>query len=224
VSVLSIPEEHASGLARLQSLSRENASLLRDALASAAARKQSADVSPTDIGPIEGVPESDVEQIVDAISGLHHARAFFETPLNEFLDDVVEAMKSAPNSGFSSTGGGALDTFKERVRGFLNIEELALAAKSNVLRFEHERTLHSLRILTDARPIFGIDVEKPPEAIAIGHMLKIAYHRGGKVEEEFFALDEGDLQTLKKAVQRAELKANSLRTMLAKQLKVISQE
>jgi hypothetical protein len=223
VPFLKIPDEHAAGLVKLQSLSSEKSSLLRDALASAAAKKDSADFSPTDIGPIEGLAETEVEDIVDAITGLYHAHAFYETPINQFLDEIVATMKAARKSGFS-TDVGAIDTFKERVRSFLDINQIALAAKSNVLGFEHERIVHGLRILTDARPIFGIDVEKPPEAIAIGHMLKLAYHRGGRVEEEFFALDEEDLQTLKKAVQRAELKAISLRSMLATHMRVIRQE
>ena len=223
MAVLNIPEEHASGLTKLQSLPKEKASLLREALTSAAEKKDGAEFSPSDLRPIDGVPEDDIEQIVDAITGLHHARAFFETPIDEFVDDVVESLRSAPKSGFSS-GTAAIHAFKERMRDFLEIDQLALAAKSNVLRFEHERILQSLKILTDVRPIFGIDVEKPPEAVAIGHMLKVAYRRGGRLEEEFFALDEDDLRSLKNAVQRAESKANSLRAMLAKQLKIIGQQ
>jgi len=223
VPVLKIPEEQISGLTKLQALSPEIASRLRDALASAAAKKESAEFSPADLGTIEGLQEPDIEEILDTITGLHHARAFYETPINEFVDDIVASLKSLPRSKFS-TEPGAISTFKERIRGFLDLSQLALAAKNNVLRFEHERTLHGIRILTDARPIFGSDVEKPPEAIAIGYMLKLSYRRNGRLEEEFFALDEGDLQTLKKAVGRAESKAISLRTVLAKQIKVMSQE
>ncbi len=221
--VLKIPEEHVSGLTKLQSLSSETTARLRDALALAASRKESADFSPADIGAVEGLPEVEVEEIVDAVTGLHHARAFYETPMGDFLNDVIVSLRTAPRSKFL-TEVSAIDSFKERLRDFLGIDQLALAAKSNVLRFEHERTLHGIRILTDARPIFGSDVEKPPEAVAIGHTLKLSYHRGGRLEEEFFALDEQDLETLKKAVKRAESKANSLRTMLAKQVKVMSPE
>jgi len=62
--------------------------------------------------------------------------------------------------------------------------------------------VHSVRILTDARPIFGNNIEKPPEAIAIIHTLKIAYHRSGRLEEQFFAFDEHDLKELRSAVER----------------------
>jgi hypothetical protein len=222
VPFFKIPEEQVSGLAKLQALSPEIVSRLRDALALAAAKKESADFLPADIGTIEGLEEPDIEELVDAITALHHARAFYETPINEFVDDVIASLKSTPRSKFS-TEAGAISAFKERIRGFLDLSQLALAAKSNVLRFEHERTMHGVRILTDARPIFGTDVEKPPEAIALSYVLKLSYRRNGRLEEEFFAMDEEDLQSLKKAVSRAELKAMSLRTVLAKQIKVMSQ-
>lgn len=82
-----------------------------------------------------------------------------------------------------------------------------------------------MRILTDIRPIFGNNVEEPPEAVVIMHTLKMAYHRGGRVDEVFFAMDETDLGDLKAAVARAELKAKSILATLAKtQLKVITEE
>jgi hypothetical protein len=224
VSPLRIPSEDQAGLAKLHSLSDHAASALRSALASAAIEKESADLSAEDIGPIEGLSSANLDQILEAITGLHHARAFAEVPLDEFVNDVSESIRSTAHPDFPTTGP-ALDQFKDRLRTFLAIDAIARAAKSNVLRYEHERTVHSLRILTDARPIFGNDVEEPPEAIAIIHTLKIAYHRSGRLEEEFFVFDEQDLKALKNAVERAELKANSLRAALTKShLKVLSGE
>ncbi len=65
------------------------------------------------------------------------------------------------------------------------------------------------------RPVFGSDVEKPPGVVVVTHTLKVAYHRAQELEEIFFALDEEDLQELKKAVVRAESKAKSIRAALA---------
>jgi hypothetical protein len=93
---------------------------------------------------------------------------------------------------------------------------MSLAAKSTVLRYEQERTVHAVRIFTDARPIFGPGAESPEAAIIL-YNLKIAFHHAGRgIEEIFFSLDENDLQQLKKAIQRAELKAASLGSVLAK--------
>jgi len=223
VSPLRIPSEHQAGLAKLHSLSDDTASALQSAIASAAVKKESAELSVEDIEPIEGLSPAVLDEILEVITGLHHARAYADVPLDEFVSDVSGSIRSTVDPDFPTTGP-ALDRFKDRLKAFLGIDAIARAAKSNVLRYEQERTVHGVRILTDARPIFGNSVEEPPEAIAIIHTLKIAYHRAGRLEEEFFAFDEHDLKELKNAVERAERKANSLRAVLTKsQLKVLSE-
>jgi hypothetical protein len=224
VSPLRIPSEHQAGLVKLYSLTDETASALRSALASAAVEKESAELSAEDIEPIEGLAPAILDQILEVITGLHHARAYADVPLEEFVNDVSGSIRSTTERDFPTTGP-ALDRFKDRLKAFLAIDAIARAAKSNIVRYEQERTVHGVRILTDARPIFGNNVEEPPEAIAIIHTLKIAYHRSGRLEEEFFAFDEHDLKELKNAVERAELKANSLRAVLTKShLKVLTEE
>jgi hypothetical protein len=133
-------------------------------------------------------------------------------------------LQAAAPSDFPATAE-AIGKFRKRVQEFLVIGGITRSAKTDLLRYEHERSVHSLRILTDVRPVFGNNVEEPPEATVIIHTLKLAYHRGGRLEEAFFGMDESDLQNLKEAVARAELKAKSIRAALAKaQLKVISEE
>ena len=224
MALLTIPAEHQVGLVKLQALSDPTASRLLSALAFAAEKKQSAYLSPEDLAPIEGLQREQLEQILDAVSGVQHARAYAETPLDEFVKDVSETMRSAVHLNFP-TPEGAIRQFEERLRKFLDIAAFARAAKGDILMYEHERTVHGLRILTDARPIFGNSVEEPPEAVAIVHTLKIAYHRGGRLEEEYFAFDEIDLEELREIVERAELKAKSLRAALKKSdLKVLREE
>ncbi len=217
---IKVPPDHIPALVKLSSLSALTASSLQTAVASAAARMGSRDLSPKEVGPIAGLNEMDLEQILEAVTGLQHVQAFTEISIDELLSDVSESVRSANQADVPAAD---IKELKERLRVFLNNQDLAIAAKTNVLRYEHERVLHSLRILTDARPIFGNDVQKPPELMTIDHILKIAFHRAGRLEEEFFALDEDDLKTLKEAVQRAEQKANSLRALLTKsQIKVAS--
>jgi hypothetical protein len=223
VSPLRIPSEHQAGLVKLHSLSDQTASALRSALAYAAEEKESAELSAEDVKPVEGLSPAVLDQILEVITGLHHARAYADVSLDEFVNDVSGSIQSTVDPDFPKTGP-ALDRFKVRLKAFLGIDAIARAAKSNVVRYEQERTMHGVRILTDARPIFGNDVKEPPEAIAIIHTLKIAYHRSGRLEEEFFAFDEHDLEELKNAVERAELKASGLRAVLTKSgLKVLSE-
>ena len=212
---LSIPREHQVGLAKLQALADLPATHLLSALASAVEKTQSAYFAPDDLGPIEGIPQNELAEILDAVSGIYHARANAEVPLEEFVKDVTETMRSAYKIDFP-TSESAIQKFEGRLTQFMSIATLARAAKGDILMYEHERTVYDLKILTDARPIFGDSVAEPPEALEVMHTLKIAFHRGSRHEEEFFALDESDLAELRRVVERAELKAKSLRAALKK--------
>jgi hypothetical protein len=212
VALLSIPKEHQAGLAKLQALPDRSASKLLLALKSAAEKTQNAYLSPEDLGEFEGVSSGELEQILDAVSGTYHARAHAEVSLSEFVKDVTETMRSGSQANLSSEN--AIRHFEDRLTEFLSLPALARAAKGDILMYEHERNVHELRILTDARPIFGEDVQAPPEAIEITHTLKIAYYRGNQMIKEYFALDDFDLADLKRVVERAELKAKSLRAAL----------
>lgn len=224
MTLLAIPREHQIGLAELQALPEPIASLLLPALAAAAEKTQSAYPSPEDLAGFEGIPQGQLEQILDAVSGVYHARANAEVPLSEFVKDVIETMRSAVQLNFQ-TSPSAIEQFEERLTRFMSIASFARAAKGDTLLYEHERTVFDWRILTDARPVFGDNVEEPPEAFEITHTLKIAFHRGGSHEEEYFALDEIDLAELRRVVERAESKATSLRAALKKSgMKVLREE
>jgi len=224
VAFLSIPRDHQLGLVRLQALAIPIASLFYGALASAAEKTQTAYLSPDDLGGLEGIPEDQLESMLDAISGIYHARADAEVPLDQFVKDVIDTMCSVSPAGFQSSEI-AIQQFKERLTQFMGIPALARASKGDILMYQHERTVYDFRILTDARPIFGENVEEPPEAIEITHALKITYHQGNRHEEEYFALDEADLAELSRVVERAEQKAKSLRAALSKSgMKVLGEE
>jgi hypothetical protein len=224
VPLLRIPQENQPGLVKLALISNEVASKLRGALSEAAQKGVGGSVSAESIRPVPGLSRADLEKIVDVVLSLNFARVYSDREVEDFARDVSESMQSAAPSGFPSTGD-ATDLFRRRLQEFLTIDGITRSAKSDILRYEHERSIHSLRILTDVRPVFGNNVEEAPEAVVVMHTLKLAYHRGGRLDEAFFGMDESDLQQLKEAVARAELKAKSIRAALAKaQLRVISEE
>jgi hypothetical protein len=79
------------------------------------------------------------------------------------------------------------------------------------LQSDVERAFCDARILTDLRPIFGGEVDAP-KAMIIVHTLKLSYHDAatGKHEELFVAIDDEDIEKLKRILERAERKAKSL--------------
>jgi len=219
---LKLPLDEQVGLAKLQALSDEVAAGLLSAISSAAMKADTDGLAVADLAEISGLSKIDANQILETLVSLYHVRAYAEVELDEFVTDVSESMESAGRKDFP-VQKGAIQRFRGRLARFLGLEDVDRAAKSSVLRYEHERTVHSLRILTDARPIFGGNAAEPPEAAVLLHTLKIAYHRAGSLGEVFFAFDEKDLEELKKAILRAEMKARSLRSVLAKaQVKIFN--
>jgi hypothetical protein len=78
---------------------------------------------------------------------------------------------------------------------------------------EHENTWQSARILTDLRPVFGPTPTDPPVAVVLIHNLRIAYRKGGRLQEFFVAMDSNDLKALQGAVERAVKKESSLQSL-----------
>jgi hypothetical protein len=90
-----------------------------------------------------------------------------------------------------------------------------MATKAYDLQTEGERTFCDARILTDLRPVFGKDIASGPAGMVIIHRLKLGYHNSeGEHRTFYIALDAEDLVTLKKAIDRAELKARSLKSIV----------
>jgi hypothetical protein len=214
LSDLSIPSEHQRGLQKLTLLSEQQAMELLSAIDKAARRSETDSLGVSKLPDIAGLSREDKQTILDTVESLYKVRANAEVPVDEFVSDICDFLQSDESSEFpiSAADRGPLS---DRLTKFLSIAALNQVAKATELRYEHERTLCHLRILTDARPVFSDDAVERPEAAVIFHMLKIAYHESHRVRETFFSLDENDLQDLKKAILRAELKAKSLREALA---------
>lgn len=219
---LAIPTEHQKALSSLQGLSDKLASELLNVITSAARNAANEYLTIADLSDVPGLSRSVTEEILDMLLSLYRVRAYSEVPVDDFVNDILNSVRSSTHEGFDRSNQ-ALAHFRERLVQFFRLEELNRSAKATVLRYEHERSIHSLRIFTDARPIFGSGVITSPVAFVIFHVLKLVYHQSGNLTEEFFSFDEDDLESLRDAVHRAELKASELRAALEKaQMKVIN--
>jgi hypothetical protein len=169
--------------------------------------------SPMTVPTVRNLSVDDSEAIFDAITSLHRVRAYTEVPIDEFIGDLCESLYE-----HNSLPHAEEPTFRERLSRILDIEALTIAGKAVALHTEHENLFCSARIMTDARPIFANDPSSPPAAMIINHTLKIDYHTGagGRIEDFYIALGSKDIEELKSVLARAELKAKSLATVIAK--------
>ena len=99
------------------------------------------------------------------------------------MSDVCEALRELQELDARKEA-----TLRDRLTRLLDIEALNIAAKATLLHLEHEHRFCTARILTDARPVYGDDVETPPSTMVIGHTLKISYHEADDVRDIYIAL------------------------------------
>ena len=78
---------------------------------------------------------------------------------------------------------------------------------------EYENVFVSVRIATDLRPVYDNQTNETPKAGMISHILHLHYQRGEESDHRdlYVALDSENLKYLKRMIERAEKKAESLR-------------
>ena len=153
----------------------------------------------------------EVAEMVRMLLGLYYFRLSQRLSPEQIVSDVVEEMK---NSEFSEPSGGWA-SFKENLEVLLSIEvPLGVTSKALDVQTQHQRVFSQARIVTDLRPVFGVDPAAKPTAAVIVHTLKIEYRESGTKRQVFIALDKNDLKELKDLLDLAEKKEASIEALL----------
>jgi hypothetical protein len=207
---LIIPREYRAGLSQVKKLSPDDVAGIRAAL----------DKTPIGLGPETSATDvlksytvagGDAKQIGNAIGSLYGLRSRTESSLEEFINDIANAMEgvSEPELRLLPT---ERQRFTENLSALLGATVFSLNAKVFDLATDDERTFCSARILTDLRPVFGPRIEDGPQGMIVVHLLKLGYHQGAERHKQFFvSLDGNDVRELKKILERAESKTAALK-------------
>lgn len=211
---LTIPEEYVAGLAQLIALPdevvRELTVALSESPASGLVTNPGA-VTSLISAKVPSIPTNELRRVVAVLLSLYAVLGSSETSADEFLNDLVRAMTRSRRTELAIDDPAIDKIFRARLKALLSLGGLTIASKALMLQHEHEHSLCTARIFTDARPVYGDDAAQPPSAAVIMHMLKLTYHQGSKTEEIYISLDKDDLQSLKDMIARAEAKAIGLR-------------
>jgi hypothetical protein len=215
MALLSIPKPVIIGLDRIATLSDESYLELLAALERIPLKiRQHKVFDDTELN-LQTISPADIRSIRDALFPLYIASASGKTPVSKYVDDVVESLKDERQGGTDWTQSEeAVSQFKERLLQLLSVSSLHLIAKAHDVLLEHAHTFSGARILSDIRPVFGENVEEPPTAAVIVHMLNLVYYRNGEREEFVVALDTTDIQLLLDALERAKKKTDSLKSTI----------
>lgn len=155
---------------------------------------------------VPGADEDVVKQLVSgifAISGLANSH---EWPASEVAASVADSSELELEGDARAALARILES------GLLGRATAALAKAVDV-GAEHERLYHVARVMTDLRPVF-LDAAEGPAGLVLTHTLKFDYYNEGDVHGTEFVLSEQDLQSLLRVLERASVKASSLREAL----------
>jgi len=200
LGTLTVPKDERKGLADLLELSDK---VFADFLIAI-------EQSPESLREISGLPADASRLLAETLNNLYVVRAYHDVPTDEFVSDVFESLTEHGELKPSDES-----RFRERLLRLLDIESLTVTAKGLVLQGEYAYTFCDVRIMTDIRPVFGQDVSAPPPAMLLTHTLKIDYHgTAGHLHEFYIALRPDDLAQLREVLDRAEVKAKSLESLL----------
>jgi hypothetical protein len=218
---LNIPDEYRLGVSKIRNLDEQDVRNIRQALdgsidgtvpAEGSINVKPRDVALTAVRSTSRENPADLKIIAEAIAALYGYKSFREISVEEFADNVCDAMEGLADEELRLPRSERAE-FKRKLIILLGSEVLSIASKVRDLATEDERTFCHARIITDLRPVFGSKLEDGPKAVVVVHLLKLSYHQGSDKHQHFYvSMDAEDLQTMKKLIDRAQDKARSLKS------------
>jgi hypothetical protein len=169
--------------------------------------------NPDSVPELPGISAEESGQAKEALDTMYGIRAYHDVPLEQFITDVCDSLREHKELDPKDE-----PRFRERLNRLLDIDALTVASKATVLRQENERNFCSIRIITDARPVYANGPSGSPSAVVITHTMKVSYHEGagGHLSDIYLSFGSDDIPEIRAALDRAAAKAKSLREVFAK--------
>ena len=138
---------------------------------------------------------------------------------NESAEDIAQAVVGSIRSSSLEffKDKALLSRLKARLDVMLSHEMIALKSKAISLVGERGSVLNKVRIISDIRPIFGGETkhEIKVRAASVIHTLVLSCFEHGDTVSHHIALDGGDLEKLKLAIDRAVAKEKELSKLIS---------
>lgn len=206
---LQVPEPYRSSIASLADLSDKQVDVLAQALRTASKTKAA------DIAASVDPPIPHAEQLVEAILPLYSVPEEFGVTLQQFIDDVVDAIRPEWSERTEDDAPQAEARFRERLVALTSVAEFSTLTKALSVLASYERPFQSARVFTDLRPVFADEVTNGVVGMGVVHNLKLTYVGPEHGFQDFYiALTTNDLRKLKDVLERADAKAAQLRQQL----------
>jgi hypothetical protein len=210
---LRIPNSVRPGFKVLVRLDATAASALSTALRQAGAPSDPDEIAAKIAADVPSISPADADEVVDTLLSLYGLRASMELSVSELVADIADAL-DATNDPDLALGEERRVLFIDLLARLLEVQALETRIKEAEIHWAYDRVFVGARILTDIRPVFGVDVSAPPSEALIIHNLQISYHENDEHKEFYVALDARDLEVLANVLDRARRKTRSLKAVL----------
>ncbi len=169
---------------------------------------------------VDTIAASDVEEMVPALFSLYSYRDYRQAAISDVVQGIAQAMEESRSDQLRLLPEHRSD-FEDLLAKLLDVEPLNVRARARALVLENEHTLQEARVLTDIRSVFEPEnLEDKPKGAVILHTLKIGYLADNEPKEFFVALDTDDVRELIEQLERADAKAESLKSSVLKPAQV----
>lgn len=208
---MNVPTVYQEGLALFSGLSDEAEQELLAAIAQSPPSVSASRMISRVATAVRLTSKESVGKIINALFALHQFRSVSGSGPDAFVADVVNSIpqfRKAPPDQQTKI----LDRLK---RAFL-AQSLITAEKAYRLQRQHSSVFVSANAVTDIRPVFASEPDRPLLGAILIHTLKITCIEGGEFTDKFFALDDSDIATLQEVLARVEAKTKNLRSELAR--------
>jgi hypothetical protein len=215
MAFVEIPRRFRKGFKHLAGLDEAAYEALLQSLAKVSPSADSVSVARSLPKEVTNLTLPQLQELLDTLSSISFLRDQFKLSPDEVLSEILDTIAESPGdlAGLDDEKLAVLgNRIDELARS--SIPSLEVLAKASDLMSTFANTLVDARILSDIRPIFGIDVKDEPAALAIVHTLKLAFHADTGHQEFFVSLRSSDLSYLKSVIDRAMEKNDSLHKMI----------
>lgn len=214
MSAPQVPPEEVEGLIRILALKKAAFDELVAVFSEIPPVMRGSELAALVSSKIVSIPKAELKQILETLLGMSVARLENDSTVSTFVEFVCQAMDHSDNDRLRLTGKERKN-FRNRLTQLLSLEPLLYPAKGFGVMYDQDRLFLSARALTDIRPVVGSDVNEPPKAATIVHMLKIVYRHNDHEKNFHLAMDSQDVKSLIDVLQRALSKTDSFKRLLS---------
>jgi hypothetical protein len=163
------------------------------------------------IAPKVNIDRQALWPIIHALVGLYTVRAVTGLSIEDFAEAIAVAVEE---KGLQPLAPESRARLKANLVPLLSLDgALGVASKALSVVADQNRIFIHARVLSDLRAVFKEDPEVSPSAMAIVHTLMIRYHESGDLKSFFVALDDEDVRKLRGALERAQKKSTTLKSV-----------